>query len=911
MLIHPGRLCRFLFHCHFDPDMKDSETLTRKCRIDKLLTAAPLNWTIVPWKRGLDVSTLEAHAVTEFPTHGGAADYALFVQGRLLGFVEAKKISVGAKNVLEQAKRYSRDVPNTVGDWRGFRVPFLYATCGEAIYHLDVRNKKNISCPIDNFHSPAALLEKLERDTPAAGQWFVRNPVRPFPETRLRYYQAEAVTAIENALRDGRRSMLLAMATGTGKTFTVVYLIYRLLKSGYARRILFLVDRRALAAQVAAEISAFQTPGGAKLDKTYEFYHQGFNREDVDGDMPFDMSMMPGEYLTQPTAKHSYIYVSTIQRMTMNLLGRDGSEGFEYDGDASQLDIPNHAFDVIIADECHRGYSASETGKWKRVLQYFDAVKIGLTATPARHTLGMFNHIVYSYWHDKAVEDGVLVDYDAVRVRSEVKIKGAFLKEGELVGEVDTDTGKETIVELEDEREFAAEEIEKKITVPDCTRKIIRALKKHTDAHQKEYGRFPKTLIFAANDLPHTSHADEVVRTCKEVFGKGDDFVMKITGSPTVDRPLEKIRRFRNRPEPRIVVTRDMLSTGVDIPALEFIVLMRPVKSRILWVQMMGRGTRRCDEINKEKFTVVDCFDGTLIEYFKNATDMDSRLCRESLGIDEVVERIYNNYDQEYYIKVLIRRLRRIEKNIGGEGIEQFKRFIPDGDIKAFTDKLRENLERDFIDTMKLLRNKDFLDLLTNYKRPKRPFYIAHETGDSVTDEVMFEVEDSYQRPEDYLKSFERYVRDNPDQIEAFEILLNRPPQWSTGVLEMLRKKLKSSDFREKDLQRAHGHVYRKPLADIISMIKHAADFQVPLLDAAERVTRAIEAVTAGKSFSEEQRNWLGYIKDHLEKNLAIDEEDFEAFPVFERRGGLKKAQEVFGEDLAEVLKELNGAIAA
>ncbi len=206
--------------------------------------------------------------------------------------------------------------------------------------------------------------------------------------------------------------------------------------------------------------------------------------------------------------------------MSINLLGKEALKGFDYDIDTDRLDIPIHAFDVIIADECHRGYSAKETGTWKYVLDYLDAVKIGLTATPATHSLAMFRNKVFSYSTEQAVLDGYLVDYDAVKISSDIHIKGAFLKAGELVGEIDTETGAEKLDELEDEREFAASEIEKQITSPDSTRKIITALKKYTDLHEKEYQRFPKTLIFAVNDLPHTSHADEVVRTCKEIFAK-------------------------------------------------------------------------------------------------------------------------------------------------------------------------------------------------------------------------------------------------------------------------------------------------------------------------------------------------------------------------------------------------------
>ena len=621
--------------------------------------------------------------------------------------------------------------------------------------------------------------------------------------------------------------------------------------------------------------------------------------------------VLPEEYLTNPQEKHTFIYVSTIQRMSINLLGKEAVSDFGYEVEANKLDIPINAFDVIIADECHRGYSAKETGCWKRVLDYFDAVKIGLTATPATHTLAMFKNKVFSYSTEQAVLDGCLVDYDAVKIKSDIHINGAFLKEGELVGEIDMESGAEQLDELEDEREFNATEIEKKITSPDSTKKIITAIKKYTDLHELEYNRFPKILIFAANDLSHVSHADEVVRTCKDVYGKGDDFVMKITGSPTVDRPLQKIRQFRNRQEPGIVVTVDMLTTGVDVPVIEMVVFMRMVKSRILWVQMLGRGTRLCKEINKEKFTIFDCFDGELIEYFKNATDFNVNLQKETIPLAEIIDQIYDNHDKEYNTNRLIKRLRRIEKNMDAEAREALSKYIPDGDMKAYADKLKDNIQNNFTETMKLLRNKDFQDLLENYPRSKRKFLRGYDIVDNVEDEVMFPVGSGYQKPEDYLKLFEEFVKNNPEHIEAIEVLLSRPSKWNTDVLDDLRDKLKKSNFSEKDLRRGHELVYKKPLADIISMVKHASDYDVPILTAQERVEKVVGLLVEKHSFSEEQINWLFYIKEHLIENLAISQEDFEIMPVFERHGGLSKAQQIFGDDFKPIIQEINEALAA
>ena len=270
--------------------MIESEAKTRKKRIDKKLKA--LNWKIIAHKEGLDTSSLSAHAVEEYPTKTGPADYALFVEGKLLGVIEAKKVSVGAGNVLEQAKRYSQGVPNTIGEWRKYKIPFLYSTNGEQIYHLDARKKENNSYQLLDFHSPQALLDKYNRDTENAERWFDERPVNEI--SRLRPYQIDAIEAIEQGICNGKRTMLIAMATGTGKTFTLVSSIYRLLKSGYAKRILFLVDRRALAAQTVSAISAFETPEGLKLDKDYELYSQKFQRDDLDDESSFDPQSSAG-----------------------------------------------------------------------------------------------------------------------------------------------------------------------------------------------------------------------------------------------------------------------------------------------------------------------------------------------------------------------------------------------------------------------------------------------------------------------------------------------------------------------------------------------------------------------------------------------------------------------------------------
>jgi type I restriction enzyme, R subunit len=892
--------------------ISEREWLTRKKRIDGRLTR--VGWRIVRFSESIVLASLDKVAVEELPTASGPADYGLFVAGKLLGIVEAKKVTVNPQNVLEQAKRYAAGAFNGVGNWDGLRVPFLYATNGEIIWHLDVRREKRVSRQLKGFHSAEALQGLFDRDSGPARDRLLQTP--PEQIGRLRSYQRNCILAVEKEIIAGRRDLLAAMATGTGKTFLTVAQMYRLLESKLIRKILFLVDRKALAAQAVREFNAFNTPKGNKFTQEYEVYSQRFQREDFGDDSPFDPKVLPNEYLTAPKSSHTFVYVSTIQRMARNLFGAEAAfpqspNDPDYDEDADKLDIPIWAFDLIVADECHRGYSAQELSLWRDTLQHFDAIRIGLTATPAAHTVALFGEPVFRYGVEQAIREGYLVDYEAVLVKSNVRINGVFLKEGEQVGKIDTQTGEEEFDQVEDERAFSAEDVEREITAPDSNRKIIEEVAKHAYAHEVQTERFPKVLIFAVNDIPHASHADQLVRVCREVFNQGDDFVQKITGNPNVDRPLQRIREFRNRPKPKIVVTVDMLSTGVDIPALEFIVFLRPVKSRILWEQMLGRGTRRCDDINKSKFVIFDCFDGTLIRYFKDVSNFKIESPEKpTLSIPQIIENIWQNIDRQYHCNVLVKRLRRIEKDMSGEAREQFAKWIANGDVGRFAGDLLRSLRENFTDTMKLLRNPEFQRLLIEYPRAKRSFWVSYETRD----EVISRVEErfgAYTTAPDYLNAFSKFVRENQNQIAAIKILLERPKDWNPHALDQLRQTLRQNDFNEAKLKEAHGRVHHKQLADIISMVKHAARDELPILTAEERVEAAIASIRSRHEFSSEQLQWLGFIQNHLVSNLSINLDDLENQPVFTDRGGVTRARKLFGAELPKLIDELNLGLAA
>ena len=354
-----------------------------------------------------------------------------------------------------------------------------------------------------------------------------------------------------------------------------------------------------------------------------------------------------------------------------------------------------------------------------------------------------------------------------------------------------------------------------------------------------------------------------------------------------------------------------MLSTGVDVPSIEFIVFLRPVKSRILWEQMLGRGTRLCSDINKDHFTIVDCFNGTLINYFKNVSGFDYKMQKETVPINEVIEKIYNGEDKDYNIKVLTRRLRRIQKNMSGKAYELFSKFIKKGNIGKFADELKNNIENDFIDTMNILRNEEFQNLLVNYPRNDKSFIRAVDYVDEVTSGRVNRYDGTSTTTKDYLNEFCEFVKNNKEQVEAIKLLFDSPKDWNTSALKEINDLLKQNDFKVETLQKIYGSVYHKSLVDIISMIKHAVKEDEELLTSEERVTRAINKLKEEINFSPDQEKWLELIKNHLIENLTIDKDDFELLPVFTRKGGISVARRIFNGIFDTIISRLNELIAA
>ncbi|MEM6353955.1 MAG: type I restriction-modification system endonuclease, partial [Cyanobacteria bacterium P01_D01_bin.14] len=514
-------------------------------------------------------------AIAEWPTADGRADYILFVGLQAVGAIEAKRKRKDVYGVIDQAKRYSRGyqikADETLGGpWGDYQLPFVFATNGREFLHqletksgiwfCDVRRPANLRRPLRSWYSPAGLIDTLAQDIDKAHEQLKQASFNYGFD--LRDYQIRAIRAVEAALAEDQRNLLLAMATGTGKTKTCIALVYRLLKTKRFRRILFLVDRTALGEQAS---NAFKD---TRMESWQTF-------ADI-----FDLKELKDAAPDRDTKVH----IGTVQSFVKRLL---------YPSDDTEP-LTADQYDCIVVDECHRGYlldrelSDNEltfrdfkdyVSKYRVVLEYFDAVKIGLTATPALHTKEIFGDPVFAYSYREAVIDGYLIDHEPpIRPITALAEDDIVWQPGEDVQYIDTKTGQLDLINAPDEIRVEVEQFNRQVITPEFNRVVCDFLAEQIDP---EMG---KTLIFCVND----NHADLVTDLLKKALAEqygsiDDDDVMKITGA--ADQPLALIRRYKNEVSPKIAVTVDLLTTGIDVPAICNLVFLRRVKSRILYEQ--------------------------------------------------------------------------------------------------------------------------------------------------------------------------------------------------------------------------------------------------------------------------------------------------------------------------------------
>ncbi len=879
------------------------ESETRRL-IDAQLRQA--GWTVdsenLRFSKGARPRKGENLAIAEWPTATGPADYVLFAGLLPLAAVEAKRKNVNVSAALQQAKRYSRgfepvgDVQlhgHNWGEKNEFRLPFVFSTNGRpwlrqlsthsGIWFCDLRRPDNLSDALQGWHSPEGLAALLKQDAAAAHEQLAQESfdygftVRP--------YQRQAILAAEQAIGGGQRSMLLAMATGTGKTKTCIALIYRLLKTRRFRRILFLVDRAALGEQAA---NAFKD---TRMESLQTF-------ADIFGIKELE---------EQAPDSDTSVHIATVQGMVRRVLY--ASE--------NNPPPPVDTYDCIIIDECHRGYlldrEMSETelsfrsyddyiSKYRRVIDWFAAVKIGLTATPALHTTEIFGPPIYTYSYREAVIDGYLVDHDPpVRIKTELSESGIAWAKGDDVPVFNPKTAEIELFKTPDELRFDIEDFNRKVITESFNRVVCEYLASELDPASPR-----KTLVFCAND----AHADLVVKLLKDAFQAAygsvdDDAVIKITGA--ADKPLQLIRRFKNERNPNVAVTVDLLTTGVDVPAICNLVFLRRVNSRILFDQMLGRATRPCDDIGKETFLIFDAV--RLYEALQSVTAMTPVAVDPSIGFARLEQEIAAaptgeaaGLARDQFLAKLQRKKRRLGETAARD-FETCAGMTPDDFVRHLRDMTPGDIAAWFTAHPGL---GEILDR-SGGGNAAPVFISGHE-------DRLRETEPGYgsaQKPEDYLRAFEDFIRTRTNELPALMTVVTRPRDLTRQDLRTLLMELDKAGFSDAGLTAAWRQMTNRDIAArIIGYIRQAA-LGDPLVPFGERVERALQTVLASRNWTTPQREWLKKLAAQTKANLLVDRDALDdPILIFKREGGgFKRLDKIFGGELESVLGQFNDAV--
>lgn len=832
-------------------------------------------------------------AIAEWPTDSGPADYALFAGLQIIGVVEAKRKSQDVAGDIVQAKRYSRDF-KLKGDatfmpgspWGEYRVPFVFATNGRefleqlrtksGIWFCDVRRSQNLSRPLKNWYSPQDLIDTFKQDIEKAQRRLAEEGFDYNFE--LRPYQIKAIQAVEGALAEDARTLLLAMATGTGKTKTSIALVYRLLKTKRFRRILFLVDRKALGTQAT---DAFKD---TRMESLQTF-------ADI-----FDIKELKDAEPDRDTKVH----IATIQGMVKRLL---------YPADNSPT-LTAGQYDCIVVDECHRGYlldremSEAEltfrdlndyVSKYRRVLDFFDAVKVGLTATPALHTTEIFGDPVFTYSYREAVIDRWLIDHEPpIRIKTELSEDGITWNAGEDVEVYDSVTGQLDMIHAPDEIHVEVEQFNRKVITEPFNRVVCEQLARYIDPELPE-----KTLIFCARD----SHADIVVDQLKgalaEQYGEvDDDEVVKITGKS--DKPMELIRRFRNEVSPKIAVTVDLLTTGIDVPPICNIVFIRRVNSRILFEQMLGRATRKCDDIGKEVFRVFDAVN--LYENIAPISTMKPVVVNPKISFEQLVtdlETVTTPKAIEEVIEQLVAKLQSKRRHLSDAQTESIE-HVAGMPVTDIAQHLRACSPEEAAQWLR--ERREIAQMLDRRDGGRAPMLVSHHPDE------LRAIEHGYgnaTRPEDYLDSFEAFLRDNMNKLPALLVVTQRPRDLTREQLKSLRIALDTAGFTEVNLRSAWRDMTNEDIAaSIIGFIRQAAlgDALIPYGD---RVDQALKTIKASQAWTPPQRKWLDRIGKQLKVEYIVDHDALDE-GAFKTQGGFKRINKIFDGKLESILADIN-----
>ena len=876
------------------------EADTRKTFIDKQLIEA--GWecdsTSINYKTNKSLPEKGKNkAIAEFPCGSKWADYALFIGTTLYGIVEAKKFATDISTDLHQSKAYAEHIlPNDefqiLGTWKNYKVPFLFSTNGRnyleqiktksGIWFLDIRKESNRAEALRGWFSPEGLLDLYERNIETANIRLIDSDYNYLEKASglgLRYYQIDAIKAVESKIinQPQDKRALLVMATGTGKTRTVIGLAYRFIKANRFKRILFLTDRRLL---------AIQALGNFKDNKIEDLntFANVYKMEELKTAFPDDITRL---------------HFATVQSMVKRL--------FYSDNDV----LPIDTYDCIIIDEAHRGYNLDKeidesdlffkdendyVGQYKRVIEYFNAYIIGLTATPALHTTQIFGNPVHNYSYREAVIDGFLTDHEPpYLLKTKLSEEGILWEKGEKpkVYVAETNTIEE-LAELEDELHIEIEQFNKMVITEPFNRAVIKQLVQELDPDGDE-----KTLIFAVRD----THADLIVQLLYEEFAAigldvPEGVIEKITGNVYDVEGLTK--RFKNEKFPNIVVTVDLLTTGIDVPQIANLVFLRRVRSRILFEQMIGRATRLCPEIDKQCFRIYDAV--RVYEALEGYTQMQT-VSNPTISFTKLVEELD-------FIDTPERAKRQLEQIIAK--LQRKKKTINEGQLDQFMYLAKGDSPEEFIELLKSIDENEVKKVIFNYSslwqfldekiyQPKLQLVSEHH------DEIIG-VERGYgkaNKPEDYIDGFKTFIQENRNKILALNIICTKPSELDRKSLKELKLLLDQEGYNTMTLHTAWKNAKNEDIAaDIISFIRTLA-LDTDLVSHEQRIENAINKIKMLKPWNKIQLKWLNKFHDQLLAETVLTKEDLDKEP-FSNGGGFVKINKIFDNELENILVILN-----
>ena len=937
-----------------------------RLQIDALLEAA--GWQVQDAKAA-HIHVARGVAIREFPLARGYgfADYLLYVDGQAAGVIEAKKIGVTLTGVETQSDKYIHGLPEGLPRWRN-PLPFSYQSTGVETRFTNGLDPEPRSRQIFAFHRPEMLAAWLEVEpdlSTVLAEGFAPYGRIPTFLSRLQTMpplitdplwpaQIKAITNLEESLKMNRLRALIQMATGSGKTFTAINFIYRLIKFAGARRVLFLVDRGNLGRQTLKEFQQFVSPyNNFKFSEEYIVQHLTSNVLDT-------------------TAR---VTICTIQRLYSMLKGRELQEELDEESLAElgslfkepepieyNPAIPIETFDVIVTDECHR----SIYNLWRQVLEYFDAYLIGLTATPSKQTFGFFHkNLVMEYGHPQAVADGVNVNYDVYRIKTAITEQGGQVESGYYVDKRDRETREVRWEQLDDDVSYEAKQLDRDVVAVDQIRTVIRTFRDKLFSEIFPGRReVPKTLIFAKDD----SHAEDIVKIVREEFGKGNEFAQKITYRTTGEKPENLIAAFRNSYFPRIAVTVDMIATGTDIKACECVFFLRSVKSRAYFEQMKGRGVRIIndndlqavtpDALTKDHFVIVDAVGVCELDQ----TDSLPLERKKNVGFEKLLQAVAFGNAEIDVVSSVAARLARMEKKLTADEQKQVSKLLDGRGLKELTGDLVKALDPDHHlaraqklfatsepddkqrrqaaaqvigEAVKPLCNPELRELLLAIKKKNEQLI------DTVSADTVLFAGFTEDKAKSVVESFEQFIADNKDEITALQVLYSKPYKQRLrfeDVRELAEKLVAQVEqlriyqthpqgwekrvpdelwqaYQKLEAGRVRGAAANHILTDLVSLVRFAMHQENELVPFPERVQVSFRAwveqqQASGKSFTAEQRKWLEMISDHITANLQIETEDFD-YPPFVQEGGIGKVWQLFGDDLSKIIDELNEVLAA